>query len=124
MAKQLYLDLDEYIRQGELSQREKAVIWSPAIGLQKVDGLSTSAYLQETARRNIEGEISVVEAQELIRNYYITKTSHDDNDADVEEADRVASNIAKLLSANALNFSVLGYTLVHKNNFNGVFKLA
>lgn len=124
MAKQLYIDFDEYIRQGEPSQREKAAIWSTAIGLQAVDGLTTSEYLQETARRNIEGEISVDEVKELINNYYITKTAHDEDDAGKEEADRVSSNIAKLLSTNTLNFSVLGYTLVHKNLFSGVFKFA
>lgn len=124
MAKQQYIDFDEYIRQGEPSQREKAAIWSTAIGLQAVDGLTTSEYLRETARRNIEGEISVDEVTELINNYYITKTAHDEDDADKEEADRVSSNIAKLLSSNTLNFSVLGYTLVHRNIFNGVFKFA
>ncbi len=34
--------LDEYIRQGELDKKEKAYIWQTAIGLQAVDGLSTS----------------------------------------------------------------------------------
>lgn len=121
MAKQLYIDFDEYIRQGEPSQCEKAAIWSTAIGLQAVDGLTTSEYLQKAARRNIEGEISVDEVKELINNYYITKTAHNDDDAGKEEADRVSSNIAKLLSSSTLNFSVLGYTLVHKNLFSGVF---
>ena len=124
MAKQQYLDFDQYIRQGEPSQREKAANWSTAIGLQAVDGLTTSEYLQKTARRNIEGEISINEVQELINNYYITKTAHDEYDADKEEADRVSSNIAKLLSSNTLNFSVFGYTQVHRNIFNGVFKFA
>ena len=47
---------DEYIRQGEPSQREAAYAWSTAIGLQTVDGLKTSEYLNDLARRNIEGE--------------------------------------------------------------------
>lgn len=117
-------ELEEYIRQGEPEQRERAYAWSTAIGLQAVDGLTTSEYLQETARRNIEGEISIDEARELIRNYYITKTSHDQGDADSEEADRVSANIAKLLSTNTLVFSVFGYLQVHRNIFDGVFKFA
>ena len=40
--KQPHIDLDEYIRQGEPSQKEKASIWQTAIGLQAVDGLHTS----------------------------------------------------------------------------------
>lgn len=124
MSKQQYIDFDQYIRQGEPSQREKAKAWSIAIGLQAVDGLTTSQYLQETAKRNIEGEITIDEAQEIIHNYYITKTAHDDNDADKEEADRVSANITKLLESNTVNFSVFGYTQVHRNIFNGVFKFA
>ena len=54
--KDLYLNFDEYIRQGEPQQKERAEAWSVAIGLQAVDGLKTSEYLQQTARRNIEGE--------------------------------------------------------------------
>jgi len=37
-----YLDFDEYIRQGEPSQKEKAGYWQTAIGLQAVDGLQCS----------------------------------------------------------------------------------
>ena len=57
--KQLYLDFDEYIRQGEPEKKDRAEAWRVAIGLQAVDGLKTSEYLQETARRNIEGEITI-----------------------------------------------------------------
>ena len=39
--KQHYIDFDEYLRQGEPSQKEKASIWQTAIGLQAVDGLQT-----------------------------------------------------------------------------------
>ncbi len=61
-----YLDFDEYIRQGEPAQRERAEAWCVAIGLQAVDGLKTSDYLQDTARRNIEGEITIDEVIELL----------------------------------------------------------
>ena len=61
-----YLDFDEYIRQGEPAQRERAEAWSVAIGLQAVDGLQVSDYLRELARRNIEGEITIDEVIELL----------------------------------------------------------
>ena len=123
MSKQLYIDFDQYIRQGEPDKREKAYACSTAIGLQAVDGLQTSEYLQQTARRHIEGEISIDEVRELIKDYYITKNTHDDDNGE-EEADRVASNIAKLLGSYTLNFSVFGFTQVHKNIFDGIFKFA
>ena len=83
--KELYLNFDEYIRQGEPGKRERADAWRVAIGLQAVDGLKTSEYLQETARRNIEGEITIDEARELVKQYYIKKTAHDKDDEDREE---------------------------------------
>lgn len=61
-----YLDFDEYIRQGEPAQRERAEAWSVAIGLQAVDGLQVSDYLLELACRNIEGEITIDEVIELL----------------------------------------------------------
>jgi fido (protein-threonine AMPylation protein) len=122
--KELYINFDEYIRQGEPAQRERAEAWRVAIGLQAVDGLKTSEYLQETARKNIEGEITIDEARELVKQYYIKKTTHDDDDADKEEADRVSSNISKLLQTDAFTYSVAGLAAIHRAIFEGVFKHA
>ena len=122
--KELYLNFDEYIRQGEPAQREKAGYWQTAIGLQAVDGLKVSGYLQETARRNIEGEITIDEARELVKQYYVTKTAHDANDEDKEEADRVSSNIVKVLSSPTFDFTTGGYQSVHRRVFEGVMKHA
>ena len=71
--KELYLNFEEYIRQGEPSQREAAYAWSTAIGLQAVDGLKVSDYLLELARRNIEGDISMEEVDKLLDEYYEEK---------------------------------------------------
>lgn len=122
--KELYINFDEYIRQGEPQKRERADAWRVAIGLQAVDGLKTSEYLQETARRNIEGEITIDEARELVKQYYIKKTVHDEGDEDREEADRVSSNISKLLQTDAFTYSVAGLAAIHRAIFEGVFKRA
>ena len=124
MSDQLYINFDEYIRQGEPAQRERADAWRVAIGLQAVDGLKTSEYLHQTARRNIEGEITIDEARELVKQYYVSKTSHDEDDADKEEADRVSGNIAKLLQTDAFTYSVAGLAAIHRAIFEGVFKHA
>ena len=122
--KDRYIDFDEYIRQGEPSQKERAGYWQTAIGLQAVDGLTVSDYLQDTARRHIEGEITIDDARELVNQYYITKTAHDANDEDKEEADRVSSNIVKVLSSPTFNFTTGGYQSVHRRVFEGVLKHA
>lgn len=66
-------NFDEYIRQSEPQKREKGYAWQTAIGLQAVDGLKPSEYLINTARRHIEGDITIDEVQELIKSYYELK---------------------------------------------------
>ena len=122
--RELYINFDEYIRQGEPAQRERADAWRVAIGLQAVDGLKTSEYLQETARQNIEGKITIDEARELVKQYYVKKTTHDDGNEDKEEADRVSTNISKLLQTDAFTYSVAGLAAIHRAIFEGVFKHA
>ena len=85
--KEGYLDFEEYIRQGEPDKKEKASIWRTVIGLQAVDGLKTSDYLKDTARKHIEGEIDIDEARELIKTYYQSKTKREPDDDDKQEAD-------------------------------------
>lgn len=122
--KEQYINFDEYIRQGEPQKRERADAWRVAIGLQAVDGLKTSEYLQQTARKNIEGEITIDEARELVKQYYVKKTAHDEGNEDKEEADRVSTNISKLLQTDAFTYSVAGLAAIHRAIFEGVFKHA
>ena len=124
MTEEQYINFNEYIRQGDPNKRERADAWRVAIGLQAVDGLKTSAYLQETARRNIEGDITIDEAKELVNQYYVKKTAHADGDVDVEEADKVSANISKLLQTASFTYSVAGFAAIHKAIFEGVFKHA
>ena len=60
----------EYIRQAEPDKKDKGYAWHTAIGLQDVDGLTPSKYLIDTAIQNIEGEITLDEAQKLLDSYY------------------------------------------------------
>lgn len=64
---------DEYIKNLPPTRKELGQAWQTAIGLQDVDGLQPSAYLYETAKKNIDGEISVDEAGALIDSYYESK---------------------------------------------------
>ena len=122
--KEGYLDFDEYIRQGEPAQREKAGYWQTAIGLQAVDGLKVSDYLQDTARRHIEGDITIDEARELIRSYYQSKAVREPDDDVKQEADKVSANITKILSSQTVDFSTNGLISLHRRIFEGVFKHA
>ena len=118
------LDFDEYIRQGEPNKKEKASIWQTAIGLQAVDGLQTSDYLKQTARKHIEGEIDIDEARQLIKSYYQSKTQREPDDDEKQEADKVSANITKILSSQSLDFTTGGFISIHRRVFEGVFKHA
>ena len=122
--KQLYLDFDQYIRQGEPAQKDRAEAWRVAIGLQAVDGLKTSEYLHQTARKNIEGDITIDEARELIKSYYLSKKRREEDDEEKKEADTVSANITKILSSNTFDFSAGGIASLHRRIFTGVFKHA
>ena len=61
------IDFDTYIKMGEPGGKERAEAWKTAIGLQAVDGLKTSEYLNETAAKHIEGDITIEEVKELIQ---------------------------------------------------------
>jgi len=115
------IDFEEYIREGEPDKKEKSIAWSIATGLQQVDGLTPSAYLYETAKRNIEGEISIEEAKKLIDSYYESKTSRTEDDDDTEEADKVSTRITELLSEKSFSFTPNQLLSIHERLFKGVF---
>ena len=105
----------EYLRESEPNKATKGYVWSTAVGLQAVDGLKPSQYLIDTAIQNIEGKITLKEAQSLIESYDNERT---------EEADKVSSRIAELLSETAFSFSPNEYIAIHRKLFRGIYKHA
>lgn len=75
-----------------------------------MDRLKTSKYLIDTAIKNIEGDISIDEAQELLNTYYEENPKADIEDR-TEEADKVAVRIAKILSEKAFSFTPNEYLM-------------
>ena len=122
--KEGYLDFEAYERAKEPHTRQKASAWRTAIGLQDVDGLKVSDYLRETAAKHIEGDITIDEARDMIRDYYVSKTAHDQQDEDTEEADKVSANITKLLNEQSFSFTAGEFLNIHRHIFEGVFKHA
>lgn len=110
----------EYIKQGEPSERDKALAWSIAIGLQAVDGLYPSDYLIHTAKQNIEGECTIEEVHQLLNTYYKEhpRVSQEDR---TEEADKVSANIMSILSEHAFSFNANEYLAIHRRLFEGIY---
>lgn len=122
--KKWQIDLNEYIRQGEPEQVEKSEAWQIAIGLQQVDGLTTSDYLLNTAKDHIEGKIDIKEAQKRIHSYYEEQSERKEVEKDTEEADIVSARITELLGEKTFQFSPAEYQTIHRRLFDGVFSHA
>ena len=114
----------EYLKESEPEKVDKSYAWSTAIGLQAVDGLKPSKYLIDTAIQNIEGKITIKEAQNLIESYYKEKPVHLSNEERTEEADKVSSRIAEILSETAFSFSPNEYISIHRKLFQGIYSHA
>jgi len=116
---------EEYIRQGEPQKQERGRAWQTAIGLQEVDGLKTSPYLLDTARKHIEGDITIGEAKQLIDSYYKSLEGRKETAGErTEEADKVSARITELLQEQTFNFSPAQYAAIHRRLFEGIFKFA
>ena len=114
----------EYLKESEPDKAYKGYAWSTAIGLQAVDGLRPSKYLIDTAIQNIEGRITMKEAQILIDSYYEERPDRLADDERTEEADKVSSRIAEILSETAFSFSPNEYISIHRKLFQGIYKHA
>ena len=114
----------KYLRESEPDKAHKGYAWSTAIGLQAVDGLKPSKYLIDTAIQNIEGKITMKEAQSLIDSYYEERPVHLSDNERTEEADKVSSRIAEILSETAFSFSPNEYISIHRKLFWGIYKHA
>jgi hypothetical protein len=114
----------EYLRESEPDKAHKGYVWSTAIGLQAVDGLKPSKYLVDTAIQNIEGKITMKEAQSLIDSYYKERPVYLSDDERTEEADKVSLHIVEILSETAFSFSPNEYIAIHRKLFQGVYKHA
>ena len=114
-------EFDEYLRAKEPDMRERAYAWKTAIGLQKVDGLTPSAYLIRTARRNIEGEITLAESRKLVEGYYKARPVKSEEPDRVKEADLVSQHIAEILAEPTFSLTPASFAAIHRKLFRGVF---
>ena len=113
----------EYLKESEPSGKAKVYAWRTAVGLQAVDGLRTSNYLLDIAKRNIEGNISIDEAGSLLDSYY-KENPRNDVEERTEEADKVSVRIAEILSEKAFGLSPVEYVSIHKRLFEGIYEHA
>ena len=85
---------EEYKNHPDPFVRKRANNWAIAIGLQRVDSLNVSDFLIQVARQEIEGKITMYEAQLLINEHYAqmnsNRTSYEIIPSDSEVSKRIA----------------------------------
>lgn len=102
------LDDFAYLRASEhTSEAQRKHYWSVAIGLQAVDGLQASQYLEDQAQSYISGKKTLEEVGVLIREYHSADNADcqdgilSNNRENTKEADLVSQRIAELLERGA-----------------------
>ena len=130
-------ELGGYFKAEEPGRRERAKAWATAIGLQKVDGLTPSQFLFDTARDHIEGRITQNQARRRIRDYYAQERRVGDAapyqdvkkkitrlDRGKEEADKVSERIVAVLNDGGFAFTPEYFISIHAKLFKGVLPTA
>ncbi len=108
----------EYRHESEPGKKERYQAWRAAIGLQAVDGLETSPYLLDAAKRHIGGEISIEEVKDLLTSYYEENPTGEK--ARTKEADIVSARIEEILNEKSFSFTPTQYLSIHKRLFQGL----
>ncbi len=117
-------ELGGYFKAEEPGRRERADAWATAIGLQKVDGLTPSQFLFDTAKDHIEGRITQNQARRRIHDYYSAQGERAGRDPDKEEADKVSERIVAVLNDGGFAFTPEYFISIHAKLFKGVLSSA
>jgi fido (protein-threonine AMPylation protein) len=121
-SEEVEMDNDtDYIEQTEPEYKARSYNWKTAIGLQKVDGLTPTKYLIDTANANVAGKISLDEAEKRIVEYYEQKPADSDDEKRGEEADKVSLHIAQILAVRTFKLVPAELPAIHRQLFAGVF---
>ena len=116
--------VNEYKEQYKSSNYVKQLKWDMAIGLQEVDNLKPSKYLEKLLEEEVEGNLTIEEVEKELREYYIEKESKNEVNHDELECDFVSARIVELLNKDDFDLSVDYLKYVHKFLFQDVFEFA
>ena len=119
-------DLDSSMNPYQEEQKPKGYIkqlqWDMAIGLQQVDNLKPSKYLEQISEKNILGELTLEEVEQSLKEYYTTKEKNINHNE--LECDFVSMRIVELLNQDNFELSVDYLKYIHKYLFQDVYEFA
>lgn len=101
----------------EYTEKEK---WDIAIGLQQVDNLTPSSYLEQLMNENISGKITIQQVEKGLRTYYEERNKNNKIDYNEYECDFVSLRIVELLNKKDFKLSLDYIKSIHKYLFQDI----
>ena len=121
-------DFDSSINQYNKIDNPKGYVkqleWDMAIGLQEVDNLKPSKYLEQIKEKNVLGELTIEEVEKSLKEYYVEKSKQNNINHNELECDFVSMRIVELLGKDAFELSVDYLKYIHKYLFQDVYEFA
>ena len=122
--RELDSSVNEYEEEYKTSNYIKQSKWDMAIGLQKVDSLKPSKYLEKLLNKNIDGNLTISEVKKELKEYYVQKENNNKLNYNELECDFVSTRIVELLSIDNFELSVDYLKYIHNFLFQDVYEFA
>ena len=122
--KELDSSVNEYEEQYKSGNYVKQLQWDMAIGLQEVDNLKPSKYLEKLLEEEVEGNLTIEEVEKKLKEYYSEKENKNEINHSELECDFVSTRIVELLNKDNFDLSVDYLKYVHKFLFQDVYEFA
>lgn len=122
MEKEYDGELNEYMEVRESEKKSlKQSYWDVAIGLQKVDGLTPSKYMQTLVKKNIQGEVDNSTLETMLKKYYENKELEKNDIQEEKECDLVSARIVELLENDEFELSIDFLKKIHQYLFQDIY---
>lgn len=95
--KDLDSSINDYIEIKTPKNYAKQLQWDMAIGLQEVDNLKPTKYLEKLLQENVTGNKTIYEVENELKKYYVEKDKTDKTIREEFECDLVSTRIVQLL---------------------------
>ena len=122
--KELDSSMNNYIEHITPDSYIKQLRWDMAIGLQEVDNLKPSKYLENLLKENVLGNKTIYEVEKELKEYYIDKDIKDKNIQEEYECDLVSTRIVQLLEDNNFELSINYIKYIHEYLFKDIYDFA
>ena len=119
--RQLDSSINNYIENKSNIRQEE---WDMAIGLQEVDNLKPSKYLEKLLQENIIGNKTISEVEAELKEYYEEQDKNDKTIQDEYECDLVSTRIVELLQEDNFELSIDYIKYIHEYLFKDIYDFA